>query len=78
MLYFDSNEIKEYFTKYTVFEMENTLIEFKLNMKALFNTNFHLDLLIRSWFFLYILDDELLLFSDLIVWSIDNNIDVIA
>ena len=57
--------------------MENRLVEFELNMQTLFNTNFHFDHFIFSRLFLNVLNDELLLCSDFIVWSIDDNINVV-
>lgn len=46
-------------------------------MQTLFDTNFHFDLFILSGFFWNVLHDKFLFSSNFIVWSIDDNIDVV-
>lgn len=58
--------------------MELALIELKFNVKALLNTDFHFDRIILFRFFFCITHYELFLFSDTIVASVDDNINVVT
>jgi hypothetical protein len=47
---FDSDKIEEHFAQNAIFEMELALIEFKFDVQALLDADFHFDWSIRIWF----------------------------
>jgi hypothetical protein len=46
----DAHQVEKYFAENAVLEVEFALVEFKLDVKALFNSNFHLNGSIHLWF----------------------------
>ena len=78
MFDFNSDKIKVYFPKYTIFQMELAMIELELDVQAFFDTHLHLDGSIGVGLGADVSDDEFLLFGYPIVISIDHNIDVVS
>lgn len=58
--------------------MKLALVEFKFNMKALLNADFHFDWIIFLGLFFCIAHYELFLLGDTIVASIDDYINVVT
>lgn len=78
MLDLDSNQVEEYFAQNTVFQMKFAIIEFKFDMKTLFYADFHFNWSILIGFLTNICNNELFLFGNSIVVSINHNVDIIA
>lgn len=58
--------------------MVPALLKLKLYMKAVFNTNFHLNLGVRNRFLSLIENNELFLLGDFVMWPVDHHVDVVA
>lgn len=78
MLNLDPYQIEVDFTKYTVLQMELTLIELKFYVQALFNTNLHFDWSILIGLLSFVGYDEFFLLGYPIVIAIDDDVDVVA
>ena len=78
-LYLDPHQVEAHLAQDAVFQVVALLVELELDVEALLDAHFHLDLLVL---FLLLLDnvvhDEFLLLRDAIVASIDANIDEVA
>ena len=74
----DPNQIEVHLAKYTVLQMELTLVEFEFNVEALFDSYLHLDGSILIWFLTLVRNDKLFLFCYAIVVTVDYDVDVVT
>ena len=72
------HQVKANFSQDAIFEMKGLFCELKLDMKALFNANFHLDRIVLLGLDSQVLNDEFFFLRDSIIVSIDHYIDKVS
>ena len=78
MFNFDSHQVEKDLTQNAIFQMKFATIKLKLNMKAFFDTNFHFNWSIVIWLSRNIRHNKFFFFSNPVVVSIDNDVDIVS